>query len=443
MRFLPDSGKVVSCALAAALFLGACGSPSPSPTGAPASPTPSATPTTPAATSVAAPPSAKIPVGFTAEGYPYRGNPEAAITLVEFSDYQCPFCRRHVLQTAPLLDQAYIATGQVKHIFRDFPLEGHAQARKAAEAARCAGAQGAEAYWAMHDRLFAGQDEWANQPDAIATFKSYASALKLDRSRFDACLDSGQTATAVEADLAAGMAAGVGGTPTFYINEWEISGAQPFSAFQQVIDAALRGEKPPPTPTPLPEGATPLSPNPDRPGYTYSGHAYKGAPEAPIIVIEISDFQCPYCKAHALDQGTAIDKEYVATGKVRVVFIHLLGHRHSQKAAEAAECAGAQGKFWEMEHLLFEKTDEWWPTSDPAPLFKAYAQALTLDTAKFGACLDNGETRQKVLADHNLVLEAGIDGTPSFLINGRLLQGSPPYETWKDLLDALLAGKNP
>ncbi|MCC7352682.1 MAG: thioredoxin domain-containing protein, partial [Anaerolineae bacterium] len=274
--------------MAAGLLLIACGSPPASeqatraPTGESVPPSPTVTTAPPAATAVpTSVPSATtatssalpdIPVGFTAEGFPYRGNPDAAVTMVEFSDYQCPFCLRHVQQTSPLLDKNYIATGKVKHVFRDFPIDSiHPQARKAAEAARCAGAQGAELYWAMHDRLFSGQNAWANQPDAIATFKSYAVALKLDKDKFDACLDSGQTGAAVQTDVAAGEAAGVDGTPAFRINEWVVSGAQPYDVFQQVLDAASRGEKPPPTPTPLPENANALSADPNRPGYTYSG----------------------------------------------------------------------------------------------------------------------------------------------------------------------------
>ena len=443
--------------MAAGLLLNACGSPPATgqatlaPTGESVPPTVTAAPTAsglptsaPSPAPIATGAMADIPVGFTAEGFPYRGNPDAPVTMVEFSDYQCPFCLRHMQQTSPLLDKNYVATGKVKHVFRDFPIESiHPQAPKAAEAARCAGAQGAEFYWAMHDRLFNGQAQWANQPDAIATFKSYAAALKLDTEKFDTCLDSGQIAAAVQADIEAGMAAGVDGTPAFRINDWVVSGAQPYEVFQQVIDAALRGEQPPPTPTPLPQGANALSADPNRPGYTYSGHAYKGSPDAPIVMIEISDFQCPYCKDHALGQEEQIDKDYVATGKVRIIFFHFLGHRHSQKAGEASECASAQGKFWEMEHLLFEKADEWWPTTDPTSNFKAYARALGLDEARFNACLDDGEQVQKVQQDHNIVIRAGINGSPSFVINDQLLQGSPPYETWKQILDQLLSSRNP
>ncbi|MCS7220600.1 MAG: thioredoxin domain-containing protein [Anaerolineae bacterium] len=237
-----------------------------------------------------------IPVGFTQDGHAYRGNPEAAVVMVEYSEFQCPFCGRHERMTAPQIREAYIQTGKVLHIFRDFPLENiHAQARKAAEAARCAGEQGAEQFWAMHDLLFERADQWAEQPDAADRFKSYARELQLDHEVFNECLDSGRTSPAIDADLKAGLAQGVQGTPTFFLNGYPIVGAQPFTAFQAVIDALLAGN-PPPTPQPsaqIPYWATAegMSPDPERPGYTRAGDAFLGSSDAQVVILEFSDFQ--------------------------------------------------------------------------------------------------------------------------------------------------------
>ncbi|MCC7124281.1 MAG: DsbA family protein [Acidobacteria bacterium] len=160
---------------------------------------------------------------------PARGAADAVITIVEFSDYQCPFCAR----VTPTMTQVMETYGnRVRRVFKDFPLPTHAEAPKAAEAARCAGDEGK--YWEMHDRLFANQG--ALQVPAI---KQTAAALGLSQATFDQCLDSGKYAAAVQADIEQGQKLGVNSTPTLYINGRPLIGAQPFEQFKQVIDEEL------------------------------------------------------------------------------------------------------------------------------------------------------------------------------------------------------------
>ena len=124
--------------------------------------------------------------------HPMLGTPEAPLTLIEFSDYQCPFCRRFAETTLPALKRDYIETGKLRYVFRDFPLDRlHPHARKAAEAAHCAGDQGQ--YWAMHDLLFQHQ-----QALQVERLKGYARQLGLNARAFEACLDQGQYATVVQ-----------------------------------------------------------------------------------------------------------------------------------------------------------------------------------------------------------------------------------------------------
>jgi protein-disulfide isomerase len=162
----------------------------------------------------------------------FKGDANAPVTIVEWSDYECPFCARFYDQTLAQLDEEYIKTGKVKFVYRDFPLGFHQQAQKAAEAAECAGEQGK--YFDMHDALFEN-----GVAGGVSSFKQFASDIGLDTGDFDECLDSGEMASEVAEDLAAGSAAGVTGTPGFIINGQLVSGAQPFSVFKQVIDAAL------------------------------------------------------------------------------------------------------------------------------------------------------------------------------------------------------------
>src|SRR3989344_7101547 len=137
---------------------------------------------------------------------PVLGSKSAKVTIVEFSDYECPFCGRHFEQTYPQLKKDYIDTGKVQLVFKDFPLSFHPQAQKAAEAARCAGEQGK--YWEMHDKLFSNQ-----QSLSVENEKKWAKELGLNTAKFDSCLDSGKYASAVQADSNYGQSIGVSGTP--------------------------------------------------------------------------------------------------------------------------------------------------------------------------------------------------------------------------------------
>ncbi|MBT4376929.1 DsbA family protein [archaeon] len=161
-----------------------------------------------------------------------KGNPDAPVTIVEFSDYECPFCERFYSQTFGQIKSEYIDTGKVNFVYRDFPLGFHTNAQKAAEAAECAGEQGQ--YFDMHDKLFElGVD------GGTTSFKQYAKDIGLNTDEFATCLDSGQMAKEVKADMSAGQKLGVQGTPAFFINGEFISGAQPFNVFEQAIEAAL------------------------------------------------------------------------------------------------------------------------------------------------------------------------------------------------------------
>jgi len=143
----------------------------------------------------------------------------------------------------PQLLEDYVETGRVFYVFHDFPMRSQPQSMPAAEAANCAGqVGGAAAYWAMHDTLFARQAEWSGRGNAAELFKGYGAELGIDVDAFGDCVDSGATRDLAEADLAEGLARGVRGTPTFFIDGQPLVGAQPYAVFARVIDAALGEE---------------------------------------------------------------------------------------------------------------------------------------------------------------------------------------------------------
>ena len=194
----------------------------------------------PAAPAGAPPPPRNVVLDLGAN--PFRGDGKAPLTLVEFSDYQCPICARHVRETSPLIDKEYVATGKVKYVLLDFPLESiHKLAFRAAEATHCAGEQGK--YWEMHDRLFANQK-------SLEPWSAHAAALDLNVGRFEACLTGGKYAEQIRKNVAEGQKAVIPGTPVFLLAYTDptsskvktvarLTGAQPFSIFKNRIDQLL------------------------------------------------------------------------------------------------------------------------------------------------------------------------------------------------------------
>lgn len=172
-------------------------------------------------------------VDVSADDDPVKGNADAPVTIIEFSDFQCPFCARFFSDTLPQIEENYIKTGKVKLVYRDFPLDNiHLQATPAAQAAECADEQGK--FYEYHDKLFENQ-----QLLSTDNYKKWAEELGLDTDQFNGCVDSKKYASEVAKDSADGSAAGVTGTPAFFINGKYISGAQPFSVFEALIEAEL------------------------------------------------------------------------------------------------------------------------------------------------------------------------------------------------------------
>lgn len=185
------------------------------------------------------------PLKISMDDDPIRGDPNAPITIIEFSDFQCPFCARFHLQTLPSLLEEYIDTGKVNLVYRDFPIQSiHPNALPASVAAECANEQGK--YWEYHDTLFEKQSDWSRLDSnaVIVKFSQYATEIGLEQEQFDSCLDTGKYLEEVQGDLSDGRAYDVTGTPGFFIGNDQIgfvklNGAQPFDAFQRVIDAQL------------------------------------------------------------------------------------------------------------------------------------------------------------------------------------------------------------
>jgi protein-disulfide isomerase len=374
---------------------------------------------------------------------------DALVTIVEFSDFQCPFCGR-VEPTIAQVMKEY--EGKVRVVWKDNPLPFHPNAMPAAIAARAAGEQGR--FWEMHDKLFASQ-----QTLDRGTYEKLAQELKLDMSRFKAALDAQKHKDEIEADVAYARKMGAGGTPAFFINGIFLSGAQPFPAFKarideelkkaealvakgtprtKVYDALMKTAKTeiPAAPAPT-AAAAPAGPEEDTKVWKVDpGDApARGPKNAPVTLVLYSDFQCPYCK-RVEPTITQLEKEY--GNKLRVVWknMPLDMHQFAKPAAMAAMAAAEQGKFWEMHDKLFENQT----ALDRASLEK-YAQDLGLDMGKFKAALDTNKFEAQIQSDMKEAAALDVNGTPASFINGRKIGGAYPYDTFKKVVDQELGKK--
>lgn len=181
-----------------------------------------------------------VRVEVSADDDPVLGNKNAKIVMIEFSDYQCPFCRSFWKDALSQIKKDYIDTGKVKLVYRDYPLAFHPMAEPSAQAAECADEQGK--YWEFHDKIFAEQDKKGQGTITytVQDLKLWASETGLDAGKFNQCLDSGKYKAEVQKDFDDGGKAGVSGTPSFFINGRLMVGAQPYSAFKAIIEEELK-----------------------------------------------------------------------------------------------------------------------------------------------------------------------------------------------------------
>jgi len=226
--------SLVSClSIGLILLLGVligCSTPEATPTNTPVPP--ADTPTLPPDTIPEATTEPLIPL----DDDPVLGSPDAPVTMIEYSEYLCSFCRAFALETMPLIEEQYIDTGQVKLVFRDFPVHGEG-AVAMAMVAECAADQ--DNFWEMNEMLFDRVEEWSASEELLETLMGYADELGIDTDVFYTCLQEGSTIDRIREDYQIGMQDGVSGTPTFFVNGTLVRGAVPFEEFQTVIEEEL------------------------------------------------------------------------------------------------------------------------------------------------------------------------------------------------------------
>ena len=369
------------------------------------------------------------------EDSPARGPADALVTLVEFSDYQCPFCRQaHV--TVTQVEKKY--AGKVRVVMKQFPLVSmHPQAMAAAKAAIAAGMQGR--YWEMHDRLF-GSSQF--DPD---TLERYAKEIGLDVDRWKRDQADPKLAAIVQRDMDLATNVNVSGTPAFFVNGRRLpGGAAPLDAFSSLIDEELnkaeamvrQGVPAAQVYAKIQEKsvASAVPPPVVKKVEAPADAASFGPAMAKVTIVQWSDFQCPYC-ARAAPVVEQLRQAYPKD--VRFVFRHfpLPMHPDAPNAAKAGVAAQAQGKFWQMHDWMYAHQRE----LDRASLEKA-AASFGMDSAKFKAVMDNPATDARIKADMQAAQGVGVSATPTFFVNGReRVGGWPSFDALKAEIDKEIA----
>jgi protein-disulfide isomerase len=378
----------------------------------------------------------KVPVG----GAPVRGSAKALVTIVEFSDFQCPYCKR-VEETLKTLRGKY--GDKIRLVWKNEPLPFHPRAMPAANfALEVRAAKGDAGFWDAHDRLF---DSQAKLEDA--DLDALAGAMGVPAARTQAAVKAQKYKRAIEEDMDLADDLQANGTPHFFINGRRLVGAQPVEKFEKIIDEEIKhaqdllakgtpqdklydalikdGKGPPPL-----ERKT-VTPNAAAPS--------KGPANAKVVIQEFADFQCPFC-ARAEATIDEVLKAYPT--QVRLVWRHLplTYHPDAAIAAQAAQEALAQkgnDGFWKMHKLLFDGQKVQDGLKRDA--LEGYARTIGLDVARFNAALDAGKHKAEVDLDERAASAASLGGTPAFVINGYFISGAQPATKFRKVIERALA----
>jgi protein-disulfide isomerase len=385
----------------------------------------------------------KVPVGDA----PARGPATALVTVVEWSDFQCPFCSKVV----PTMEEVVKTYGdKVRFAWKNNPLPFHQRAEPAAELAMEAHAQkGDKGFWAAYDLLFKNQQK-LNDEDLLG----YAKELGLDVDKVKGAIADKKHGASIAGDQELADDLQASGTPHFFINGRRLVGAQPMEKFKAIIDEEIKkaeallakgvaakdlynelikdGKEPPP-----PERKEVPAPGADDP--------WKGGEKAKVVMQVFSDFECPFCK-RVEETVNQVSKAY--GDKLKLVWRHrpLPMHKSAPLASEAAQEAFVQkgnAGFWAYHDTLFKNTGT--PDALGRAALEKYAEEQGLDLNRFKKALDINSNKPKVDADSAVADKAGISGTPAFVINGYFISGAQPFSKFKKAIDKALkeAGESP
>jgi len=376
----------------------------------------------------------KVPVGDS----PVQGPKDAPVTMVIFSDFQCPYCKR-VEESLKKVRETY--GDKVRVVWKNEPLPFHPRANPAATLALEARAQKGsdKAFWDAHQKLFDSSPKLEDQD-----LENVAKELGLNVEKVKEAIKTKKYDKQINADMDLADDLQASGTPHFFINGRRLVGAQPYEKFSKMIDEEVKKAddlKAKGIPASriydeiTKDGKGPPEPEKKQVAVPTSAPA-KGAANAKVTMQIFSDFQCPFCK-RVEDTVKEVEKNY--SDKVKIIWrnVPLPMHPDAPLAAEAGmegfKQKGSKG-FWDMHGKMFQNQQ-----ALKREDLEKYAQEIGLDMAKFKAALDNRTHKPSVEADAKAAQDAGISGTPAFVINGYFISGAQPYPKFKKLIERALS----
>jgi len=367
---------------------------------------------------------------------PTRGPEDALVTIVEFADYQCPYCAKAAV---PLDDVLEDYEEDVRLVYKHYPLPSHGKAIPAARAAWAAHQQGK--FWPIHAWLFEHKAE-------LTQLEAKGKELALDVPKLLADTASDAAAKAVDGDFLAGARIGVTGTPVFFVNGHRYVGARSAPQWRTIIEDELKqAERLVDAGTPRAQvyatlmqdaieqeqakkaGRRPGEPDPNVTyAVTVDDRPALGPADALVTVVVFSDFQCPFCARLATTAHELADKH----PDVRVVFrnLPLPNHSRAREAARAALAAARQGKFWEMHDALFAEQK-----ALSGADFSTFAEKIGLDTAQFASDVADAQIEQMIAEDETLATTFGVQSTPSAFVNGRYVRGAQATAVYDAIIE--------
>lgn len=367
---------------------------------------------------------------------PVRGPKLAKVTIVVFSDFQCPFCGRVEPTLKQIMD---IYKKDVRFVWKHQPLPFHPNAMPAAEAAEAAREQGK--FWEMHDLMFADQAELSP-----AKYEAWAAQLGLNMDRFRKSIADHRNQARIKEDMALGTSNGATGTPTFFINGQLLVGALPLENFKAAIDGEIKkadvllkthklnadfykvaAQENAKNARPLPQPGAQQAKVVNVP--LRSDDPIAGPKVARVTIVEFSDFQCPFC---GRVEPTLKQIQSTYGDSVRIVWKHqpLPFHPNAMPAAETAEAAREQGKFWEMHDLMYANQSLLSPQK-----YEEWAAQIGLNVDTFKKSVSSHSAQARIQEDMKQGQAIGADGTPTFFINGRQVIGALPFGAFKAVID--------
>ena len=368
-----------------------------------------------------------------------RGPEDAPVTVINFSDFQCPFSKRSVDYMESALKRY---NGKIRYVFKHFPLSFHKMAKPASHAAVAARNQGK--FWEYYAKLYSDVKN-VSEENLVA----YAKELKLDMDKFNADRTSAETAAKVQEDITQGALFGVRGTPTLFINGERIVGANNSKMEEAIVRHIAAGEqlkakgiKDPYTEI-VKDGKTKFIP-PKREAPAVSQDVYKveipahapvwGTEDALVTIVLFDDFECPFC-ARLFATYEQLKKDY--EGKIRIAFINLpLGfHKKAKEAAYLGAAAHKQGKFWEIYNFLFTKQKEWSHSENFKEWLESHKAELPADWGTLKKEMESRNIENLVAEDIKTASSLALRGTPASFVNGRFVSGALPIDSFKKVID--------